>query len=57
MAWIRSEDLNGQETLDEVVDGEAVYVQVENPEDAVVYLDEKINARGENHGLHPGIKF
>ena len=42
MAWIRSEDLNGQESLDEVVDGETVYVRVDNPEDAVVYLDEKI---------------
>jgi len=57
MAWIRSEDLNGQESLDEVVDGKTVYVQVEDSKDAVVYLGEKINARGENYGLHAGTKL
>ncbi len=57
MAWIRSEDLRGQETLDEFIDGESVYVQVEDAKDAVVYLDEKIDTKGENYGLHPGIKL
>lgn len=42
MAWIRNEDLKGQEVLDEVMDGETLYIQVENPKGAVVLLDEDL---------------
>lgn len=48
MAWIRSEDLRGQEILDEVIADEIVFVQVKDPREAVVYSDEK----EKSYGLH-----
>ena len=46
MAWIRREDRNGQKVLDEAIVEETIYVQVEDPQDAIVYLEEENLKKG-----------
>ena len=50
MFWIRGEDCNGQKVFDEVVIGESIYVQVKDPQDAIVFCEEENQKKGKTYG-------